>query len=157
MAKRFTFRFETLLGLRRQREEERKRAVAVCLREVRRLEERQRRMLGQIDEQTEWTRRALRGDDVNVDRLKLGRHWLLRLRRGVLETQAQIATRKAILAQERQRLAESSKETKVLTRLKERRFERHRAEQDRREQAESDEMNVLRFAHAALAGMDEIA
>lgn len=147
MAKRYTFRFETLLRLRRRREDEEKRVVAARLREIRRLEDRQRALLGRIDDQTRLTRRALCDATVDIDRLKIGRHWITRLRRGVLEAEAEIATNKAILSQERLRLVAASKQAKVLSRLKERRLDRYRAEQERLEQAESDEINTLRFAH----------
>ena len=157
MERRFTFRFGPLLRLRQQREDEQKRIVASRLGEIRRLEERQRTLLGRISQQTDLTRDALRGKEVDLDHLKLSRHWIIRLRRGVLETEAEIATHKALLAQERLKLLEAAKETKVLSRLKERRWERFLAEQERRERVELDEMNVLRFAHAGLEREDEPA
>ncbi|MFQ5411333.1 MAG: flagellar export protein FliJ [Phycisphaerae bacterium] len=147
MAKRYTFRFETLLRLRRQREDEEKRVVAARLREIRRLEDRQRSLLGRIDEQAQLTRGALRDASLDIDRLKIGRHWMTRLRRGVLEAEAEISTHKALLAQERIRLVEAAKQAKILSRLKERRLDRWRMDQERLEQAESDEINTLRFAH----------
>ncbi|MCG8406220.1 MAG: flagellar FliJ family protein [Phycisphaerales bacterium] len=157
MERRFTFRFGPLLRLRQQHEDEQKRVVASRLGEIRRLEERQRTLLGRIEEQTDLTRDALRRKEVDLDHLKMSRHWMIRLRRGVLETEAEIATHKALLAQERSKLSEASKETKVLSRLKERRWERFLAEQERRERVELDEMNVLRFAHAELEREDEPA
>lgn len=155
MSRRFTFRFEPLLRLREQREDEQKRVVASRLGEIRRLQERRQTLIGQIKQQTDLTRDSLRNEAVDLDRLKLSRHWMIRLRRGVLETEAEIAAHRALLAQERTKLAEASKETKVLSSLKERRWKRLLAERERREQAELDEMSVLRFTHAALAGEEE--
>ncbi len=151
MAKRFTFRLETLLHVRRLREDERKRVVAARLRDIRTLQDRRRFLHEEVDRQTLSIRDSLRRQHADVDRLKLGRYWILRLRRGALETDAQIASQRAILAQERASLAEARKEAKVLSRLRERQQEAYMAGVNRREQLELDEMNVSRFAHAVIA------
>lgn len=148
-----TFRFQTLLKLRKQTEDEQKRIVASRQRGIVTLEERRARLLGQISEQTGSMRQMLRGD-IDMDEARWGRHWLVRLRRGVLETDAEIASQRAVLAQERSRLAEAAKQTKILQKLKERRHERYLAELRRREQAETDEINVMRFAHDTESGSE---
>ena len=145
MAKQYDFRFETLLKLRRQHEDERKRAVAARIREIHTLEERQRVLLQRIADQAADTRRALMSGTVDVDDLRLGRHWTVRLRRGVLETEAAINGQKALLAQERQRLADAAKNRKVLEQLKERRLAEYRAQEERREQKDLDEISVTMF------------
>lgn len=150
MAKRYTFRFETLLSVRRQREEQEKRVVAARLREIRKLEQRQEALVNRIDEQTDLTRSALRDGVLDLDHLKLGRHWMIRLRRGILEAEAEITTNKAILAQERMKLSEASKQRKILAKLKEKRRDRFFFEQNRHEQAEADEVSVLRHARFAM-------
>jgi flagellar export protein FliJ len=149
MAKKYTFRFETLLRLRRQREDEHKRIVSRRLNEIRLLQQRQDTLLLRIHDQSELTRDALRDRQIDVDLLKFGRHWLIRLRRGVLDTEAQIAAQKAILAQERSSLREALKHRRILSELKERRYRRFTATEARREQAELDETSVIRFARAA--------
>jgi flagellar FliJ protein len=150
MAKRYTFRFETLLSLRRQREEQEKRVVASRLREIRKLQQRQEALLHRIEEHTDQTRGALRDGLLDLDRLKLGRHWVVRLRRGVLEVEAEISTNKAILAQERMKLTEASKQRKILARLREKRRDRFLFEQNRQEQAAADEVSVLRHARISM-------
>lgn len=147
------FRFETLLKLRKQREDERKRLVASRLRGISHLEIRRVKLLDQIDEQNTAMRQVLQGE-VDMDDVRLGRHWLIRLRRGVLETDAEIATQRAILAQERIHLAEAAKQTKILQKLKERKNERLLAERIRQEQVATDEINIMRFANPTLAERD---
>ena len=147
MAQRNKFRFETLLRLRRMREDGRKRVVAARLSEIRRLEERQTTLIGRIHRQTNLTRQALHADELELNDLRSGRHWMIRLRRGVLETKAEIATNRALLAQERSNLAEAAKERNILSLLKERQHARFVAEENRRDQAESDEMSILRYVH----------
>jgi len=149
MARAYQFRFETLLRLRRRREDECKQAVAARLRELQSLERRRDTLLERIREQTAQTRDALRTDSLDIEDLKLGRHWIIRLKRGVLDVQTRFAAQSAILEQERRRLAEASKDVKVLSRLQERQLVEHVAEMNRREQLELDEMNVTRHARAA--------
>lgn len=149
MAKKYTFRFETLLRLRQQREDEQKRIVSHRLNDIRRLQQRQDTLLQRINDQSDLTRDALRDRQIDVDLLKFGRHWLIRLRRGVLETEAQIAAQKAILAQERSTLREALKHRRILSGLKDRRYMRFTAAETRREQAELDENSVIRFARTA--------
>ncbi len=149
MAKRYTFRLEPLLRLRQQREDERKRVVASRLREIATLRRRQELFELQIERQTESMRGSLTTESTNVDALRMCRHWLVGLRRGVLETAAQVSAQRAILAQERATLAEARKETKILDRLKARQREAYMVKLARAEQAELDDMNVTRFAHAA--------
>ncbi len=155
MAATTAFRFETLLHLRKLREQERQRAVAARLAAIHRLEERRTALMRRIDEESAAARDALRLEAVDLDQLRFGRHWVTRLRRGVLETQAEISTHRAILAQERQQLTAAATDKKVLERLKSQRLARRRAEQDRRERLEQDEMNVLRFVHAGAAAQGD--
>jgi flagellar FliJ protein len=153
MAKRHTFRLETLLRLRRQKEDEQKRVVASRLRRIRTLEENKHVLESRIAEQTETMRAMLVEECMEVDQLKSGRYWVIRLRRAVLETDAAIAAERALLAQERLGLTERRKDTKVLQRLKEKQYEAFMAEERRQEQFETDDLNAARFARAAvLAG-----
>lgn len=152
MAKQFTFRLEVLLKLRRQREDEKKRVVAARLREIATVDRRKLAFQMEIARHIQVMRESLCAAEADVDRLKMGRHWLVRLRRGVLESDAHLATLRARLAQERAELAEARKQTKVLERLKERQQEAFAAALNRREQMELDEMNSLRFAFAMAQG-----
>lgn len=151
MAARFLFRFETLLRIRKQREDEKKRVVAVRLGRIAEVRQRQDNLLVAIDDQTNSLRDALRDQAVDVDHVRWGRHWLTHLRRGVLEAESELTAERTMLAQERSRLVEARKDVEVLARLKERRREAYLAEAARREQVESDEMNTTRFIFAAAA------
>lgn len=156
MAKRYTFRLETLLRLRQQREDEHKRIVASRLRKIRTLEGHKHVLETRIADQVESMRELLVQPQTDIDELKTGRHWMGRLRCGVLEMGAAITANRAILAQERSNLANARKEAKVLERLKERQHEAFIAELERQERAESDDLNVTRFAHAMFTeGVEE--
>jgi flagellar protein FliJ len=148
MAKRYRFRLETLLRLRQQREDEKKRIVASRLRKIRSLEQHKQVLETRIAEQTEIIRGLLVRDQMDVDELKAGRHWMIRLRRGVLEAGGALSSNRAMLAQERADLANARKETKVLERLKEKQQTAFSAELERLDRIEADDLNVTRFAHA---------
>jgi len=150
MAKRYRFRLETLLRLRQQREDEKKRIVASRLRKIRSLEQHKQVLETRIAEQTEVIRDLLVREQMNIDELKAGRHWMIRLRRGVLEAEGALASNRAILAQERADLANARKDTKVLERLKERQQQAFMAEVERQDRLEADDLNTTRFAHARM-------
>jgi flagellar export protein FliJ len=147
MPQAFAFRFETLLRLRRQREEEQRRVVAARLRLIAAVQRRQDLLRRRIDQESEAIRASLRGPAADIEQLRWGRHWLSRLRRGALEAEAELAAHRAMLAQERAALLEARTRHEVLHRLKEMQVDQHRAALARREQAEADEMSVLRFSH----------
>ena len=155
MAGRFHFRFETLLRLRRQKEDLQKRVVAARVRQIQQLQERHGLLTTRIAQQSESIRGQLREGTVDVDTLRSARHWLVRLRQGVLQTDAEIAAHRAILAQERVALVESRKEAEVMARLRLRQEATFVAQLEREEQLETDDLNTMRFARIARAEGDE--
>ena len=157
MAALFVFRFETLLRLRKQREDEKKRLVATRLRLIGEVRRRQDELTRSLEEQTRTLRASLRDSSVDVDQLRWGRHWLSHLRRGVLEADGELATHRALLAHERGRLVEARKDKEVLAHLKELRREAYLAEASRREQREVDEINALRFAGIGIPSSEQTA
>ena len=112
--KRYVFRLETLLRLRQQREDEQKRVVASRLRKIKTIEQQKEVLQVRIAEQVDSMRALLTGGETDMDQVKAGRHWMVRLRRGVLEADGAITTNRTILAQERADLANARKGTKIL-------------------------------------------
>jgi flagellar export protein FliJ len=155
MAGRFQFRFETLLRLRQQKEDLQKRVVAARIQQIQQLQERHELLSARIAQQSEAIRGQLRDGTIDVDVLRSARHWLVRLRQGVLQTDAEIAAHRAILAQERLALVESRKEAEVMARLRLRQEAAFVAQLEREEQLETDDLNTMRFARAALREGDE--
>ena len=155
MAASFIFRFETLLRLRKQREDERKRLVAARLRQIADVRQRQDNLARAVEMQSDALRAALREERVDVDQLRWGRHWLTHLRRGVLEVAGELSANRAMLAQERSQLVEARKETQALARLKERQAQAYLSEAARRERIEADDLTTARFAFAMAAAEDE--
>ncbi len=147
MAKRFIFRYETLLKIRRQREDQHKRIVAERVRQIVAARERLALLQGQIAEEEAAIRAGQEPGTVDMQQIVRHRHWLGHLQRNVLETQASIRTLEGRLAQERAVLAEAVKQRKILETLKERRLERHLQEEHRRETNAADDLTTVRYVY----------
>ena len=148
------FRLETLLKVRKAREDEHKRIVAARLGHIEKLSAQKTAIEAQISSQAVSMRDALSGEKADVDFLRWGRHWITRLRMQSARVDAETAAHRAVLAQERERLAAARKETKILERLKERQFEAAAAEEAARAARESDDMNTVRFVYDSLEQTD---
>lgn len=147
MARRFTFRFETMLRIRRQREDEHKRIVAARLREIAGVNRQIGSLQRQIHEEEDAIRTSQMPGTIDLQQAIRHRHWLGHLHRCLVETQGRMRGLESQLAQERAALAEASKQRKILDKLKERQWRRHQMEQERREAKEADEQATLRHAH----------
>lgn len=150
MAKRFVFRFETMLKLRQQREDHHKRIVAERVRQITAARQQIASLQGQIQQEMEAMRIAQEPGIIDLQQTVRHRHWLGRLHRMQLETQAAVQALEAKLAQERAELAEAAKQRRVLEKLKERQAERYRKEMERRETLQLDEMATQRHNHEQL-------
>jgi flagellar export protein FliJ len=148
MRTRRAYRFETLLKLRRAREEGAKRVVATRLRAIGAVQQRRAALSERIVQESEAIRASLMEKNLDVEQLRWSRHWLSRLRLGVLEAEAEVAGHRAMLAQERSALSDAMKHRKVLDRLKDRWHGSVIAGLNRAEAQAQDESNTARFVAA---------
>lgn len=153
MAKAFRFRLDTLLRLRQQHEDAEKRAVAARMLEVSRTQQRLADIAVAIARQTDALRRTTQGEMLAVDDLIAARNWLGRLRRDFLGAQLDLQEQQQRLIAARQQLAEAAKQTKVLSKLKERRRGEYEARQSRAEDILLDEVGVVNWAR--MSGADQ--
>lgn len=145
MAKRFTFRFETMLRIRRQREDEHKRIVANRLREITALQDHMGSLDKQIRDELQAIRIGRQPGTIDMQQIIRHRHWLGCLHKGVLEGQAKMRFLEAELARERADLAEAAKQRRILEKLKERQREQYNSEQDRLEALAADDLTTVRY------------
>jgi flagellar FliJ protein len=150
MAKRYVFRFETMLKLRQQREDHHKRIVAERIRQITATREQIASIQGQIQQEMEAMRVVQGPGTLDLQQTVRHRHWLGRLHRLQLEAEGALRGLEAKLAQERAELAEAAKQRRVLEKLKERQAERYRKEMERREMLQLDEMATQRHNHEQL-------
>jgi flagellar FliJ protein len=147
VARRFVFRFETLLKIRRQREDHHKRIVAERVRQIVAARERLDALRQQITDEETAIRTGQQPGTLDMQQIVRHRHWLGHLHRSVLDTQAELRGLEARLAQERAALAEAVKQRRILDKLKERRLERHLQEELRRETTAADDLTSVRYVY----------
>lgn len=140
MAKRFRFRLEPILKLRRHREDACKRVVAGTLREIAKLQRERARTDDQIAQQVDRMRDGTLVGRLNITDVSRHRYWLTHLQRQALEIDGRVRTLEARLAQERTELADSARQKKVLTTLSDRQRQRHDLAIARAERKEADEI-----------------
>jgi flagellar protein FliJ len=146
LARRFRYRFETLLKIRAQREEHHQRVVAERLRQITGVRAQLAALGRQIEEEVDTIRSAQAPGRLDLQGAMRHRHWLSHLNRAELETQGRLGFLEARLAQERAVLAEAMKQRRILEKLKERQAERHRLAEELRGRKEADEMAIARYA-----------
>jgi len=145
MARRFIFRFATMLKIRQQREDEQKRVVAERLRQIRQTRDHRAVLERQIQDEVNAIRDSQNHGAIDIQQVMRHRHWLSHLHKGVLEADARLRFLEARLAQERVVLAEAVKQRKILEKLKERQWRRHLHEESVREVKEDDELATVRY------------
>ena len=145
MAKRFKFRFATMLKIRRQREDEQKRVVAERLRQITQTRDHRLVLQRQIRDEVDAIRDSQARGSIDIQQVMRHRHWLGHLHKGVLEADARVRFLEARLAQERVVLAEAMKQRKILEKLEERQWQRHLHEEQVRETKENDELATVRY------------
>ncbi len=145
MAKRFKYRFETMLKIRRQREEHHQRVVADRNRQIHQASDQLTSLNRQIQDETNAIRASHQPGTIDMQQAMRHRHWLGHLHKGALETQARLRFLEARLAQERAALAEASKQRKILEKLKEHQVQQHRRTEDHHLMQELDEMATVRY------------
>ena len=147
MAKRFVFRYETLLKIRLQREDQHKRIVAERVRQIVAARDRLASLHQQISDEQSAIRTGQAPGTVDIQQIVRHRHWLGHLHRNVLDTVGSIRGLEGRLAQERATLAEAVKQRKILDKLKERRLERHLRDEQRQETIAADDLTTVRYVY----------
>lgn len=144
---RATFRLEPLLKIRRMEEDRAKRVVAERLRQIQTIQQRIVSVDALIVEAGQVMRSLILAGSIVPLEATRQRGYIGRLQGRLLETHMELQQQQALLVQERSALAEASKRSKILEKLKERQEMRRLAAESLAEQRQSDELGVLRFAH----------
>ncbi len=145
MAKRFTFRLETVLTLRKRSEDRQRRAVAERLRDLQQSRERLSGLHQRAADTIARVRSGRRQDEFDVLRARQEHQWHGHLKRRIADQRQEIKDLQTTLDRERAELARRSKDRKAIDKLRERQLLAHQTEQNRRERAESDECATQMF------------
>ncbi|MBI4578511.1 MAG: hypothetical protein HY718_02345, partial [Planctomycetes bacterium] len=117
MAKRFQFRFETLLKVRRQREDQHKRIVAQRLAQIAEVQGELAKLERLTGEGMEAIRNVQRTGRIDLQQAMAQRGWVAHLHKAALDARARLGGLEARLAQERAALAEAATQRRILEKL----------------------------------------
>lgn len=148
--KRFEFRLETLLRVRRLREQDVQRRFGVKLAEIARVDADNRATAREIDQQQEVLRR--RQAEPNVEPLELarGRAWIAHLRKTIVQRRILRESLTRELDAIRDQLRKAQTETKSLEKLRDRRLSEYQNVRERREMALIDEVAQQMYARDSI-------
>ena len=139
MAKRFTFRLETVLRLRRIEEDKHKRIVAGRVHQIQNSRGRIVQMHDAIRVENRQFALAAGAGALDMDYIRKQRHFVACMHEGVSHQQHEISRLNERLAAERADLARASMRAKVVEKLKEKQHARYRKKVEKIEQSEMDE------------------
>ncbi len=139
MAQQFRFRLEAVQKLREQTRDRQRRVVAEAVQQVVRMEEH----TAQLNRELRNSMEDALGDRsvTQIDMLALRENQLYRgwLHRKILEAEIDLSQRNQTVDQERKKLGESSKQLKVIEKLRDRQWQRYQINLQRSEQLMYDE------------------
>ncbi len=155
MAKKFRFTLDVVRRIRQQAQNAQKRVVADAVRAVATTQEQISRTTRELKDTIDHSR-SFR-DVARPDLALLRGNQVYRgyLHRRILESQEELAARKKKLADERKTLAETTKQLKVIEKLREKRWMRYLAEVRREEQAGYDESAAQSYMRKRAVQRDE--
>ena len=147
MAKRFNFRLETVLKLRKQNEEKKQRALAERLREMSTLQDHLMGLNSQIASERRVAGSFAVHAHLDVPAMSKRRFWVSHLQRGVLDTESQIRKLEESVLEDRHALAEAAQEFKIVETLRSKQQQEHDQMQARQETIEADEIALQYHTH----------
>lgn len=145
----FRFRMATMLQLRERDRDERRRELAQALEAERRLMLRTEEIHLEIETLRNEKRNRAAGGEISVERLLNDGRYELILRAEIANLAKQIEQVRAEAERRRQALTEADREVKVLEKLRERRREQYREQEDRLDTKRLDELASAAFARRA--------
>ena len=140
MAKRFRFRLEAVLKVRKRKRDEARRVVADRQRRISRIADQITACRNGIGEAVDESRRAQHAAAPDVTTLRRYRSYIGAMDRAIGNAEAEMDRQHERLRQEQRQLTLANKEVKAIEKLRERQLARHDEQQQRADRAESDEI-----------------
>lgn len=150
MAKKFHFRLDVVERVRRQARDAAQRAVAQAERAVTRVEQHLSAVRGQLGHSADATATTLGVATLNVPLVRVQEFHRGWLHRQMMMTQQTLEQRRRELSIRRQALVESTKQLRVIEKLREKQWRRHQVAVNREEQSVSDELALARHVRSTL-------
>lgn len=138
--KKFRFRLQPLLALKKQREDEKKRVVGGLLSEINQQQQEALGMAQAIKAEGEKLKRQHEQGQIDLEWMGHYRIYVQHLQSAITRRIAKVAQIQQRLAVAREELAQAAKEAKILKKLKEKQKQRYEEQLRRREAIEQDEI-----------------
>ncbi|UCG16766.1 MAG: flagellar export protein FliJ [Phycisphaerales bacterium] len=142
MAKRFQFRLEAVLKVRKRKRDEARRIVADRQRRIGRIAERITACRNGIGEAVEESRRVQHATAPDVTALRRYRSYIAAMDRAIGDAEIAMSGERDRLREEQRQLARANKEVKAIEKLRERQLARHCEQERRADRAEGDEISL---------------
>ena len=140
MARRFHFPLETLLRVRELREREAKRKVAAQHAEIARLDQLNQATQQEIFAQQAALLQEQQQGHLSASGLVRGRAWIVHLRNAIAQREAQRLEMVKTLEQLQAEFRAARQQTRIIEKLRERRWAEYLRDRNRREQAAAEEL-----------------
>lgn len=137
---RFVFKLAGVLKQRVHEERQRQRELAERQAHLASLQQRLRELNDRVQQTNDDVRNNHLTGPLDMSFLAAHRRFLAAMQRGAVETVQRMAVAQRLVEEALASLAEASKQRKIIEKLREKQFERWKAEQDRKEVAELDEV-----------------
>ena len=143
--KQFRFRLQPLLRLRKQQEDQKKRAVGALLSQIHDLQRQALELAEAIKAEGETLKQQYEQGNVDLNWVSHYRRYVTSVQRAIAERIQTATNVQEKLHQARRDLAEAAKQTKILEKLKERQQKQYEREWQRNENRELDEIGTKVF------------
>jgi len=143
--KQFRFRLQPLLRLRKQQEDQKKRAVGVLLTQIYDLQRQALELAEAIKAEGDTLKQQYIQGNVDLNWVSHYRRYVTSVQRAIAERIQKATNIQERLHQARRELAEAAKQSKILEKLKERQQRQYEREWQRKENREMDEIGTKAF------------
>ncbi len=145
MVEGFKFSLQTLLRLRKQDRDEQRRVVAQAIRAVAGSQARVSLLTGDLRETVSSVRSEQQDDSLNLVAMRRHQFYRSWLHQQIIDAENEVAENRQLLDQQRAKLAEATKQLKVVEALRDKKLARYNEKMTRALRIEEDEIGAAMF------------
>jgi len=150
--KKFKFRLENLLRLRRQEEDQKKQVVGILMSKIQEQQQQALEMAAAIQQEGQKLKQHYTEGTVDLDWVGHYRVYVMHLQQAINERIKKVAEIQEKLKVAREELVKAAQQTKILEKLRERQKERYDRASQRIETVQQDEISSSVFVREILSG-----
>ena len=150
--KKFRFRLQTLLKLRKQQEDQKKRAVALLLSQINDLQQQALIMAADLKKEGENLRKIFQSGSIDLNRIAHYHRYVHNIQQAINQRIQNVSQVQPQLTLARSELTEAAKQTKILEKLKQKQKQKYETELARKERIQQDEIPTFAFLRSEKLG-----